>query len=93
MANQDVLRQKLGDRIHVPNYLVLVTKSVRDLDEMLVQSRNLKMKGTRIMALGKKIILIGTNYYLQISLCYHHFKDIEQNNFEIIYFYESILIR
>ncbi|GAB1610762.1 hypothetical protein Ahia01_001362700 [Argonauta hians] len=51
-VNQDVLQAKYGDRLTVPNYLILVTKSTRDIDEMLVQSRNLKMKGTRIIAVG-----------------------------------------
>lgn len=79
LTNQRIFDKKLGDRTDVPNYLVLVTKSARDLAMMVDQARHLKMKGTRIIS----IALTGTTASTATDLSEIVSLPVEKNKYLI----------
>lgn len=79
LANQRLFDSSNGDRRDVPNYVVLVTKSARDLDSMVAQAYHLKMKGTRIIA----IALTGTTASTAVDLSEIVSLPVEKNKYII----------
>ena len=42
-----------GESFSKPNYLILITKSMRNEEEVLKEANKLKIQGTRVLGVGK----------------------------------------